>query len=424
MNARESGNAPLPPILIIGGGLSGLALGQGLKRLSIAFRIIERDDSASLRAQGYRIRIGTDGATALQKLLPPHLYEAFEATCAEVVQGIHVVDAMTGKSMESKAPGHVQKIHGDRAFNADRAVLRNVLLTGLEVCVEFGKRFERYELKGEDTVVAHFTDGNTIEGSLLVGADGVRSAVRRQLLPGLKLLDTEGRAVFGKTIITEVLMKRIPSDIGNGLTVGSLQDENRMKLFTDGMRFGREEATKHGNQLNIEIPADYIYWVLVFRKDVLPDSDEALLSLTQAGSRLKSLDLTSNWHESLRALIRTQLPNAASTLAFLTTLPTFVDAWDDKPPKAAGLVTLMGDSAHPIPPVGGLGANTAFQDAADLLQVLRSTNDSRNGMEEINLYESKMLDRARLVIGMSTGGAGRFFGMKPLDELREVKVWH
>lgn len=412
------------PILIIGGGLSGLALGQGLKQSSIPFRIFERDDSASFRAQGYRIRIGSEGATALQKLLPPQLYIAFEATCAEVVQGMHVLDALNGEPLDFQVPGHVRKIHGDRAFNADRAVLRNVLLSGLDGNVEFGKKLERYEVNA-GTVVAYFTDGSSVEGSLLIGADGVRSVIRRQLLPDLRVLDTEGRAVFGKTILSDALVQQIPQDIGNGLTIGSVQDENRMKLFTDGMRFYRDHAIKYGDQLGLEIPPDYIYWVLVFRKDVLLESDEKILSLSHEGSVQKSLDLTSTWHESLQSLLKDQVHNATSTLAFLTATPTFGQAWADKPSDTASLVTLMGDSAHPMPPVGGLGANTAFQDAADLLHALTAREGDDNAREDgMKSYEQKMLERARTIIEMSAGGAGRFFGMKPLNDLKEVEWWH
>jgi len=72
----------------------------GLKQAKILFRIYERDTNASFRAQGYRIRIGEDGAEALKQLLPARLFEAFEATCAEVIHGGHAVNAATGGELE------------------------------------------------------------------------------------------------------------------------------------------------------------------------------------------------------------------------------------------------------------------------------------------------------------------------------------
>ena len=74
-------------ILIIGAGLAGLSLTQGLKQAGVPFHVFERDTSSAFRAQGYRIRIGSDGAGALKHLLPEHLLEAFEATYAEDVHG-------------------------------------------------------------------------------------------------------------------------------------------------------------------------------------------------------------------------------------------------------------------------------------------------------------------------------------------------
>lgn len=87
-------------ILIIGAGLAGLSLAQGLKQKNIPFHIFERDTSSGFRAQGYRIRIGGDGAEALKRLLPEKLWDAFEATCAEVVKGGHQVDVLTGEESE------------------------------------------------------------------------------------------------------------------------------------------------------------------------------------------------------------------------------------------------------------------------------------------------------------------------------------
>ncbi len=59
-------------VIIIGAGIAGLSLAQGLKHATpgIPFHLFERDSSASLRAQGYRIRISSDGAGALKRLLP------------------------------------------------------------------------------------------------------------------------------------------------------------------------------------------------------------------------------------------------------------------------------------------------------------------------------------------------------------------
>lgn len=156
-----------------------------------------------------------------------------------------------------------------KIYNADRAVLRELLLRGLEDDVTFGKKLERFEVLEGGGVEVFFADGTSEKGSFLVGADGIRSVVRKQLLPEMVVLDTEGRAVFGKTLITEETMKEMHRFIGDGITVTSQNVEPRLRLLVDGMKFDRKQAGPYEKQIGIKIPDDYIYWVLVFRADIV-----------------------------------------------------------------------------------------------------------------------------------------------------------
>jgi 2-polyprenyl-6-methoxyphenol hydroxylase-like FAD-dependent oxidoreductase len=61
--------------------------------------------------------------------------------------------------------------------------------------VHFGAEFHHYEPASE-RIRAHFTNGTSADGDLLVGADGTSSAVRRQLLPNA-IIDDLGYAVYG-----------------------------------------------------------------------------------------------------------------------------------------------------------------------------------------------------------------------------------
>lgn len=133
-----------------------------------------------------------------------------------------------------------------------------------------------------------------------------------------------------------------------------------MKFFTDGMKFNRKESTEFEHGMDLQIPADYIYWVLVLRNDLLPEGDAKLLSLSTDQSVQKSLELTASWHPSVRVLMEDQVVDAASTLAFLTSTPDFGTDWAAQVANTRGHVTLIGDSGHPMPPVGGVGANAGF----------------------------------------------------------------
>lgn len=73
------------------------------------FRIFKRDEAASFRAQGYRIRTDQNGGAALRSLLPVNLFGGVEATSAEVKPGIHRLDTVIGKSATTGFQGCHQR---------------------------------------------------------------------------------------------------------------------------------------------------------------------------------------------------------------------------------------------------------------------------------------------------------------------------
>ncbi len=421
-------------VIIIGAGVAGLSLAQGLQHATppIPFHIFERDSSASFRAQGYRVRISSEGAAALKRLLPESKWAAFEATCAEVIPGMIGLDATTGSAAPMARPGptgplnRAMRVMEENAYNVDRTILRKFLLQGLEAHVSFGKRFQSYSVTAGGDVEVQFLDGSVETGSLLIGADGVNSTVRRGFLPELAVMDTQGRAIFGKTYLKRAVESLIPKELTRGICVVSPDQASRIKLFCDTMRFQhRDEAAK----LGIDLPEDYIYWVLIFHEEILGESGEgnnesvmrSLLSLTEEESAQKAVELASSWDEKARAVLEHQDTSVASTLAFTTCLKdNFSSSWETRRGRPeADPTTLLGDAAHPMPPVGGVGANSALQEAADLLDsligVYHASESKSGGIAE---YETKMRERATATIERSALGAGRFFDMKPAAELK------
>lgn len=67
-------------VLVIGGGVGGLTLAQGLRHRSVDVAVFERDETARPRLQGYRIHIDADGQRALRACLPPAIYDLVAAT--------------------------------------------------------------------------------------------------------------------------------------------------------------------------------------------------------------------------------------------------------------------------------------------------------------------------------------------------------
>jgi flavin-dependent dehydrogenase len=67
-------------IAIIGGGIGGLCLAQGLKKAGIGAEVYERDETPSSRLQGFRIHIDPEGSRALHECLPEDLWDVFDQT--------------------------------------------------------------------------------------------------------------------------------------------------------------------------------------------------------------------------------------------------------------------------------------------------------------------------------------------------------
>ena len=76
-------------VAVIGGGIGGLTLAQGLRKDGISVAVYERDLAVTSRLQGYRVHINPAGSRALHGCLPPHLFDAFDRTCGASGRALH-----------------------------------------------------------------------------------------------------------------------------------------------------------------------------------------------------------------------------------------------------------------------------------------------------------------------------------------------
>src|SRR5262249_53070588 len=87
-------------VLVVGGGLGGLCLAQGLRKAGISVAVYERDRSPEVRTQGYRFHMDIRGEEALRACLPPSLYELALATRAQPSKGATVFRIVDGELRE------------------------------------------------------------------------------------------------------------------------------------------------------------------------------------------------------------------------------------------------------------------------------------------------------------------------------------
>lgn len=398
------------PVIIIGAGVSGLALAQGLLRTGRPFRVFERDPTLHARTQGYRVRISEEGINALEQNLPPTRYEKLKRCCARVSASTgnaptcHL-DAVTAGPAEGlfKAGQPPPITAGGKPLSADRTVLREVLSEDLEQHLEFGKEFETHEEDDEGVVVA-FTDGSTVKGCLLVGADGAWSRVRQRILPSYSLLDTEGRLVYGKSEMTEKLASHFSTRAmtTDGMTL--IRDpESGLLCLLEPMRFEQSEDY---------VPTDYIYWALFLRKDrEMPDKD--LLRLTAGETSAFVQRLTGQWHPSARCLFDGAQMSVVRVISTKPPIPNL---------EHHPMATLVGDAVHPMAPTAAYGATTALNDAGVLAKALERVETAAEIRSAIKVYENKMRVYSNDALVRSSMGGKVVFGMRPFDELPDVSI--
>lgn len=182
MNLSIAGAVAAPlHVIVIGGGIGGLTMAQGLKKAGVSVAVYERDRTRTDRVRGYRVHINPTGSRALYECLPPPLFEAFARTCGKPSAGIRFVTEKMKVLLsldDLNAPKGVATDTVARHRSVSRITLRQVLLSGLDDIVRFDKTFVRYDESATGKIIAHFADGTTAEGDVLVAADGGGSRVR------------------------------------------------------------------------------------------------------------------------------------------------------------------------------------------------------------------------------------------------------
>ena len=403
------GSLPLDPVIIIGGGLGGLALAQGLRNAGIPFKVFERTRPEDFKYQGYRIRLISEGVNALRSLVGDEVWRSFEETSPGInLDGL--LPTINASDLEIKQadfggndPRKTMESLDIRPYNHDRSVLREVLLTGLGQHIVFGKDYSHYELS-EQGVDAVFTDGSKVSGKLLVGADGARSAVRKQHLPDFRLLDTRNRLIYGKTpLVPSFVDQMFPQALERLCFIKDPQTGSLTLL--EALRFKSKD--QRANQQ--ELPTDYVYWVNIPSPQSAPpekriNREEAVRLAHQAAE---------NWHPSLKPLIAEQDPSQTGVYGLLSVDPQYLNqGWDSD-----GRVTLLGDAAHAMLPSEANGTGTAMRDCAVLVEEIKRHGV---GLESVQAYEEAMRKYAFEAVFASAKIGPKIFGVRPLEEAVEA----
>jgi 2-polyprenyl-6-methoxyphenol hydroxylase-like FAD-dependent oxidoreductase len=339
-------------IAVIGGGLGGLTLAQVLHRHGVGATVYERDSSRSVRTQGGSLDLHPESGQ--RALAEAGLAQPFWSIARPEGDDLRIFDP-TGRMLIHKTP----PIGAPTARpEVDRAALRDLLLSALpDDAIAWAHEFRAAIPKPGGGFQLHFARGQAAECDLLVGADGAHSLVRPLL--------TDARLAYESTYIELNISdadQRHP-EIAALVGPGSLW----------GLGVNQNLTAQRNGDGTIRVAV-----ALLWPGTITPD-------------KAALLDLFNDWDPRLTALI--EASDDAVTPRTIESTPVGT-RWDARPD-----VTLVGDAAHLMPPVGD-GANQAMLDGAELaLTLVAHPEDPSTAIRD---YEQTMFSRILPIAEQST----------------------
>ncbi len=357
-----------PTIAIIGAGPAGLTAASLLQRHNWSVAVFEAETSTQARDQGGTLDLHAEtGQLALAKA---GLLADFQEIARHEDQDTRLLDYRTAMVLaeDLPAPGEGQKPE------IDRRALRELLLSSLAPgTVSWGHRLKSVTKDTSGKHSLEFENGKGASFDLVIGADGAWSRVRPAL--------TGVQPVYTGTTFVELWIDGIDErhpEIADMIGRGT--------MFALRAGLGLVAQRNGGGHVRI-----YAAIPLPFAEAQRPAA--ALAGLDKAGLRT----LFEGWSGALLDLI--VKADAIVAVRPIVALPAGL-RW----PHRQGL-TLIGDAAHVMPPVG-VGANLAMLDAANLAEALVAAQDWPQAVAE---YETMMLDRAADIADEAAAGFAEMF---------------
>jgi 2-polyprenyl-6-methoxyphenol hydroxylase-like FAD-dependent oxidoreductase len=324
-------------VLVIGGGVAGNALALFLERAGIRATVYEAYDTHAPVGGGFSI--APNGMNVLAALGVADEVKARGCLAAE-----SCFRNQRGRLLARLSNGTVAQ-YGQPAVSMMRAVLHDALHGATRrqgITTEYGKRLQHISYDDDTTVRAHFEDGTSATGDLLVGADGIHSRTRRSILPDGPQPSYVGiTAVGGRTPLRALppMMRR----------------ERKTVNFTFGIKgfFGYCGVDEE----------HLMWWSNMAQPRELTRAELADVSVP--GVVRSMLDIYGGFHAPIPALITHTDKALKINIHDIQSLPR----WSER------RVVLIGDAAHAVSPNAGQGASLALEDAMLLAKLLAAAPD-------------------------------------------------
>ncbi|MFC4908691.1 FAD-dependent monooxygenase [Actinomadura gamaensis] len=348
-------------VLIIGGGVAGTVAALAARKAGLEPRLFEAYGESAGLTHGVFLTVAVNGMDALRAVDAHHV-----VLDAGFPSGRIRFRSGTGKHLGSVPLGPTLDdgtvTHTIRRADLYGGLYRLVAERG--VPIEHGKRLVRAENLPDGGVRAHFADGTSADGDVLIGADGVHSVTRTSIDPA----------------------NPRPRYTGLGNTGGFTRTADLDAAPGDYvMTWGRD--CFFGYTI---APDGEIWWFAnPPAKDEPSRADLRRLSDEEIKARLVRL-LSVDRSPAARIVRATDGPIGLTNQYDLPSVPT----WHD------GAMVVIGDAAHAVSPSSGQGASLAAEDAVVLAKCLR---DLPTVPEALTRYESLRRDRVERIVKWGSG---------------------
>lgn len=343
-------------VTVVGAGIGGLATAVALRRVGAEVTVFER--ASELKELGAGLGLYPNAMKALKKL---GLREAV-LDAGQPLRPSGQFRTWRGNVLLELPTDVLESRFGDVAVGIHRAELHKVLREALEEAggkVRLSSEFSGFE-QDEDGVTARFVNGTT-EGraeraDLLVGSDGLHSAVRRQLLG-------DGPPRYAGYVAWRGLVEPAEEFLRGTAGFEAWACGGRFGLVALGRGRAYWFATKNSNDSNKSKPQEH---------------------------KPELLKILENWHEPVPSVIRATEEIDIHYDAIYYREPA--QRWGE------GRATLLGDAAHPMTPDLGQGACQAIEDAVVLADCLRKEGYVTTALRR---YEALRTERTSYVVRQS-----------------------
>ncbi|MFC4798424.1 flavin-dependent oxidoreductase [Neobacillus sp. GCM10023253] len=360
--------------LIVGGGIGGLVTALKLNQAGVSVRVFESVET--IRALGVGINLLPHAVRVLTEL---GLADELEKTGLPTAELMYV--NKFGKKIWQEPRGKAAGYHWPQ-YSIHRGRLQMLLLNAViqklgEDAVLTGHHLQSFEQVG-DTVAARFINRKTGESlgpysaDMMIAADGIHSVVRKTFYPN------EGLPKFSGRILWRGITEADPFLTGRSMIMAGYQDQKFVAYPVCP-----ETAAKGGSLVN---------WIAELAiKDEMPDRADWNKKIDKEKFAPHFAAWDFGW---------LNVPQLIEETDAVYEFP-MVDR-DPLPTWTFGRITLLGDAAHPMYPIGSNGASQAILDADALGEAILAYPTAEQALKAYE--EARLEPTANIVMANRKNG--------------------